>query len=41
MSALMKLRQTVVDILNPTGDWIALLPIRLLLAWEYGRAGLT
>ena len=40
MSALMKLRQTVVDILNPTGDWIALLPIRLLLAWEYGRAGL-
>ena len=41
MSALIKLRQTVVDILNPTGDWIALLPIRLLLAWEYGRAGLT
>ena len=40
MSALMKLRQSVVDVLNPTGDWIALLPIRLLLAWEYGRAGL-
>lgn len=40
MSALMKLRQTVVDILTPTGDWLALLPIRLLLAWEYGRAGL-
>ena len=40
MSALMKLRQTVVDILTPTGDWFALLPIRLLLAWEYGRAGL-
>jgi putative oxidoreductase len=40
MSALLKLRQSVVDVLNPTGDWIALLPIRLLLAWEYGRAGL-
>jgi putative oxidoreductase len=40
MRALLKLRQSVVDVLNPTGDWIALLPIRLLLAWEYGRAGL-
>ena len=40
MSALMKLRQSVTDILDPAGDWVALLPIRLLLAWEYGRAGL-
>jgi putative oxidoreductase len=39
MSALIKLRQSVVDVLDPAGDWIALLPIRLLLAWEYGRAG--
>lgn len=40
MSALLKIRQTVLDILDPAGDWVALLPIRLLLAWEYGRAGL-
>jgi putative oxidoreductase len=40
MSALMKFRQTVVDALDPVGDWVALLPVRLLLAWEYGRAGL-
>jgi putative oxidoreductase len=40
MSALMKLRQALADVLEPTGDWIALLPIRLLLAWEFGRAGL-
>ena len=41
MSALIKLRQFVADVLNPAADWISLLPIRLLLAWEYGRAGLA
>ena len=41
MSALIKFRQSVVDVLDPAGDWVALLPIRLLLAWEYGRAGLA
>ncbi len=30
----------VVAVLEPTGDWIALLPIRLLMAYEFGRAGL-
>jgi putative oxidoreductase len=40
MNALIKIRQTVVNFLDPTGNWIALLPIRLLLAWEFGRAGL-
>ncbi len=30
----------VVNVLNPAGDWVALLPIRLLLAYEYGRAGM-
>lgn len=30
----------VVNVLEPTGDWVALLPIRLLLAYEFGRAGL-
>jgi len=30
----------VVNVLEPTGDWIALLPIRLLMAYEFGSAGL-
>ena len=30
----------VVDVLEPTGDWVALLPIRLLMAYEFGSAGL-
>jgi putative oxidoreductase len=41
MSALQRLRKDIVDILDPLGDWFGLLPIRLLMAWEYGRAGLT
>lgn len=30
----------IVAILDPAGDWIALLAIRLLLAWEFGKAGM-
>jgi len=30
----------VVNVLEPTGDWVALLPIRLLMAYEFGGAGL-
>ena len=30
----------VVNVLDPAGDWVALLPIRLLLAYEFGKAGL-
>jgi len=30
----------VVNVLDPAGDWVALLPIRLLMAYEFGRAGL-
>ena len=30
----------VVAVLEPAGDWIALLPIRLLMAYEFGSAGL-
>jgi putative oxidoreductase len=41
MSALINVKNRVVGILEPTGDWVALLPIRLLLAWEFGRAGLS
>ncbi|MDH3545806.1 MAG: DoxX family protein, partial [Gammaproteobacteria bacterium] len=40
MSKLLALWERVVGILNPVGDWIALLPIRLLLAYEFGTAGL-
>jgi putative oxidoreductase len=39
MSTLLQWRRRVVDVLEPTGDWLGLLPIRLLMAWEYGRAG--
>ena len=30
----------IVDVLDPTGDWLALLPIRFILAYEFGKAGL-
>ena len=40
MQILVDLKNRVVDMLNPAGEWVALLPIRLLMAYEYGRAGL-
>mgnify|MGYP001813189277 FL=1 len=40
MNALLNLRKTIVDLLNPAGDWVALLPIRLLMAWEFWFAGM-
>ncbi len=40
MDELIKLKNQVVDKLDPAGDWVALLPIRLLLAYEFGKAGL-
>ncbi len=40
MSALANLRNRITDIVDPAGDWVALLPIRLLMAWEFGRAGM-
>jgi len=40
MSALIDLRNQIVDRLEPAGNWVALLPIRLLMAWEFGRAGM-
>jgi putative oxidoreductase len=33
-------RTRIVAILDPVGDWIALLPIRLLMAYEFGKAGM-
>ena len=40
MKKLHRYWKRIVDVLDPTGDWLALLPIRLLLAYEYGKAGL-
>jgi len=39
MNSLIKLKDRVVNVLDPAGDWFALLPIRLLMAYEFGRAG--
>ena len=41
MQSLVKLKNQVVGLLNPAGDFVALLPIRLLMAYEFGKAGLT
>ncbi len=40
MQTLIDLKNRVVDVLDPAGEWVALLPIRLLMAYEFGRAGL-
>jgi len=40
MNKLKALWKAVVDILDPIGDWLALLPIRLLMAYEFFKAGL-
>ena len=40
MRALVDLKNKIDGVLDPAGDWLALLPIRLLMAYEFGRAGL-
>jgi putative oxidoreductase len=40
MIALVNLKNRITDILDPAGAWLALLPSRLLMAWEFGRAGM-
>lgn len=40
MNSLIRLKDAAVNVLEPAGDWIALLPIRLLMAYEFGRAGM-
>lgn len=40
MNALINLRNRIIDNLDLAAPWFALLPIRLLMAWEFGRAGL-
>lgn len=40
MTSLVTLKNQITDTLDGVGDWVALLPIRLLMAYEFGRAGL-
>lgn len=40
MDLLIKLKNRIVEILDPAGDWVALVPIRLLMAYEFGKAGM-
>ena len=40
MRALVDFKNRIDAVLDPAGDWLALLPIRLLMAYEFGRAGL-
>jgi putative oxidoreductase len=39
MKHLSALQDRSTAILDPAGEWVALMPIRLLLAYEYGKAG--
>lgn len=40
MNKLKLIWNSVVNTLESSGDWVALLPLRLLLAYEYGNAGM-
>ena len=40
MQALLDLRRSIVGILDSSGEWVALLLIRLLMAWEFWFAGM-
>ncbi|MBT8088109.1 MAG: DoxX family protein [Gammaproteobacteria bacterium] len=40
MDSLLKFKNSVIGALNKVGDTAALLPIRLLMAYEFGRAGM-
>ena len=40
MSALIRFWNRIIDTIEPAGDWIALLPIRLLMGYEFGKAGI-
>ena len=40
MASLVNLKNQLTDALDGLGAWVGLLPIRLLMAYEFGRAGL-
>ena len=39
MNKLVALWSRITGLLDPAGEWVALLPIRLLMAYEFGKAG--
>lgn len=39
MKKLLDLWDSFVNAIQPAGDWVAILPIRLLMAYEFGKAG--
>lgn len=41
MDKLVKLKNQIVGILNPAGDWVAMLPIRFLISYEFYKAGMS
>ena len=41
MQMIVKSKDQIVGILDPAGDWVALLPIRLLMGYEFTKAGLS
>jgi len=41
MDKLIRLKNQVVGLLNPAGDYVAVLPLRLLMAYEFGKAGMS
>jgi putative oxidoreductase len=40
MESLIKFGKKITGLLDPAGDWVALMPIRLLMAYEFGKAGM-
>ena len=32
---------SLINAIQPAGDWVAILPIRLLMAYEFGKSGFT
>ncbi len=40
MNKLVEIKNQIVGILNPAGDWVALLPIRMLMGYEFYKAGI-
>lgn len=40
MNSLLKFKNTVIGALDAVGETVALLPVRLLMAYEFGRAGM-
>ena len=41
MKKLIGLWDSFVNVIQPAGEWVAILPIRLLMAYEFGKAGFT